>query len=509
MTPEILSQALALPPIAQAAMAGAEDPRYERRPSGRADWSKRARMILEQSSRDWLGQIASAFDASGEAAKRLARSASGNGLVVTTGQQPGLFGGPVYTLSKAVTALALANALEELTGVPVAPVFWAATDDSDFREASRIAIQARDGVHDLVLDRAAPLGPAMSKMPLGDVSELLAALAGAAGSAAYPEPLALVQRSYTPEHTIGGAYVALLRSLLAPLGVAVLDASHDAVRKASLPVIKLALERGENIARLLAESNAAIQSAGYTPQVHDVPGLSLVFESTADGRKRIPLKRAGRAVPENAELGPNVLLRPIVERQILPTLTYVGGPSEIAYFAQLGPIADALDLPRPLIVPRWSGSIVEPHIRKILDALGLDIPELRDPHAAETRIARDRIPDELLREVERLRDSIEIGTAALGSALQSQPFTLGQSIHEGLRRNLLHRVDRMERRLIAASKRQHAALMRDVATARGSLYPAGQPQERALSYIPFLARYGGELVDGMLRAAGEHARSLI
>lgn len=509
MNPEIISQPLVLQPVAESAMSGKEDARYEPRPSGKDGWWARARDVIASVPADWLDRLAPALAATDEAAKRLALSANGKGIVVTTGQQPGLFGGPVYTLTKALTALALANEIERLTGVPTAPVFWAATDDTDFREASKTLIAIPGGARELTMEPAAAIGVTMSEMPLGDVSHLLAELAAAGGSGANPAVFRLVEESYAATNTVGGAYVALLREMLAPLGIAVLDASHEAVRRQSLPLLKRALEHGDDIAKAVAANNAAIEKEGHSLQVQDVAGLSLVFENTASGRKRIPRKRGVRDISPGANLGPNVLLRPIVERQILPTVAYAGGPAEIAYFAQLAPIARTLGVPRPLIVPRWSCTIVEPHVRKILDELGVGIAEFRDPHAVETKVAREKLPDDLQRELADFRESIDGRAAALSRSIAGDPPLVGKSVVEGLRHNLAHRVDRFERRVVAASKRRHSNLMHDAATARGSLFPLGRAQERALSFIPFLVRYGNKLQDAMLAAATEHARSLL
>ncbi len=486
-----------------------DDKRYERRPSGKEEWKNRATTILSGFAHDWHSKLAPAFGASGAAAARLERAAAGKGVVVTTGQQPGLFGGPIYALSKALSALAIANELERVTGIPVAPVFWAATDDSDFREASRITIAVYGGAQELVAEAAGPIGAPMAQTPLGDVSALLAALVHDCGSASDPKLVEALRSAYSAHQTVGRAYVTLLRSLLEPLGITVFDASHEAVRRASAPTIDLALQRAEAIARAITDNNAAIESEGHAVQVRDVAGLSVVCETTSEGRKRVPIKRAGRASSSAAELSPNVLLRPVVERQILPTLTYIGGPAEIAYFAQLSPIATTLGLARPLIVPRWSCTIVEPHIREILDRLRADLADFRDPHAIEARVARGLIPSDVLANVEKLRRAVEERTTAIGDALKNNDIGLTERVSEGLRRNLDHRVDRFERRLVAASKHRNANLMNDVATARGALFPLGKPQERALSFIPFLARYGTQLEEAMLAEATQHAKALL
>lgn len=506
--PRVVTEPLSGNPLAVAAMAGtAPTGWYEKLPRDGTSWQERLQSVRAEFAGDWLTKLSPAFAAKGKAGERLDAVASGKGVVVTTGQQPGLFGGPVYTLSKALSALALADSLQELTGIPVAPVFWAATDDTDFREASSTIVSVPGGAQLLRFDHPAPLGLPMSAMPLGDVSAQLEALKRSAGSASDPAPIELLERFYTPGATVGEAYVSFLRELFAPLGIAVIDASHPATRAAANPVVTRALERASEIADAVAARNSEIESAGFAAQVQDVPGLSLVFSSSSGSRKRIPIKAAGKQAGSK-DLGPNVLLRPVVERAILPTAAYVGGPAEIAYFAQIGPIARALGAARPAILPRWSCTIIEPQVEGILDKLYLLPEDFRDPHDVEARIARARLPKAVIEELNAIRAAVNERLDALSEAVVEERAPVGAAVTEGLRANLLRRLDRFERRLVAAAKREHADIMHEVATARGSLYPFGKPQERALNFVPLLARYGAILRQEMLAEAREHARRL-
>jgi bacillithiol biosynthesis cysteine-adding enzyme BshC len=480
---------------------------YESLPRDTSSWRERLHSVKGEFTGDWLTKLSPAFAATGKAKERLDTVASGRGVVVTTGQQPGLFGGPVYTLSKALSALAFADSLQELTGVPVAPVFWAATDDTDFREASSTIVSVPGGAQLLRFDHPAPLGLAMAAMPLGDVSAQLEALERSAGSASDSAPIELLERFYTSDATVGEAYVSFLRELFAPLGIAVIDASHPATRAAAKPVVTKALELAREIADAVTARNREIESAGFAPQVQDVPGLSLVFSSSSGSRKRIPIKAATKQTTSD-DLGPNVLLRPVVERAILPTVTYIGGPAEIAYFAQIGPIAEAVGVARPAILPRWSCTIIEPHVEKILEKLYLLPEDFRDPHEVEARIARARLPKAVIEELNAARAALNERLDALSEAVVEVRAPVGAAVTEGLRANLLRRLDRFERRLIAAAKREHSDIMHDIATARGSLYPFGKPQERGLNFVPLLARYGATLRQEMLAEAREHARRL-
>jgi bacillithiol biosynthesis cysteine-adding enzyme BshC len=509
MNPRVVTQSHTGNPLAVAAISGSA-PRswYERVPADRASWRERIESVRSDFSDDWLTRLAPAIEATGKAKERLQEASAGKGVVVTTGQQPGLFGGPIYTLSKALTALAVADTLQEATGIPVAPVFWAATDDTDFKEASSTVVSVPGGAQLLRIDHPEPLGLPMASMPLGEVSAQLEALTRAAGSTVDTTPLDLLERFYSAGHTVGSAYVAFIRALFAPLGIAVIDASHQATRAAAAPVLGAALEKAEDIAMRIAERNRDIEAAGFTPQVQDVPGLSLVFSTASGARKRIPIK-AARKQKISDDLGPNVLLRPVVERAILPTAAYIGGPAEIAYFAQVSPIAEAIGVARPAIVPRWSCMIIEPHVEKILEKLYLLPEDFREPYEVEARIARSRLPKRVLDELDAMRVLIDERLDELGKAVAEEDAPVGPSVTGGLRANLMRRLDRFERRLIGAAKKAHADLMQEIGTARGSLYPLGKPQERALNFVPLLARYGAGLRDEMLEQAKQHAMQLV
>jgi len=473
-------------------------------PSDVDGWRRRA--AERAGSRDWTKAweaIAPAIAATGAAAARLERVRRAGGVVVTTGQQPGLFGGPVYTWSKAVGALALADALEAATGIPTAAVFWAATDDADFLEASSTVVARIGGAERLSQHQVPAPGTPMSLAPLGDVSSEIAALAAACGSAADHRPLAAVASAYAGDATVGGAYVALLRAQLEPLGVPVLDASHPSVTTASADVTREALRRGHDIERALERRTSEVKAAGYAPQVEDMTGLSIVFAREGTTKRRLAL---GETVDESAVLTPNVLLRPIVEHALLPTVAYWAGPGEVAYFAQVSAVAAAMGRSAPLAVPRWSCTLLEPHVEAVLGRLGLQRQDLSLPHVAERRLAQEAMDPRTVAGLAALRADI----AAMIETLGAEPHALGlDAVVTGAIASMQHRVNRLERRLLAGIARREHARMRDLATARAALYPFGIRQERAVNLIPTLARHGVGLLAEMRDAAGAHAGRLI
>jgi len=510
--PTVLSEPLGGGPLSQRVIAGdAPAAWYLRRPAHPDGWRARVEEVRSSVPRDWHSRLTHAFGATGAAQARLARVAAAGGVVVTTGQQPGLFGGPIYTWSKALSALELADAIERETGVPAAPVFWAATDDADLAEAADTWIALPGGATRLSMEASGADGLPMADYPLGDVRASIDALAAASGSVIAPDVLDAVRLAYHPAATVGGAYLTLLRLLLEPLGIAVLDASHGALMEVERPLLSRALLQGETVAGALQARSAELRAAGYQPQVADVDGLSLVFGRDNGRKVRIALSLAeGVAARADAErLSPNVLLRPVVERAVLPTVAYVAGPGEIAYFAQVSAVAAALGAGTPLAVPRWSCTIVEPQVQALMTSRGVNRHEVVDVAAIEGRLARAAAPAPLLDALASWRREIERSAGQFSEALDGASALLPGAVVDGVRRQMLWRADRLERRMVAALKRREEDMRRDVGTIAGALRPGGMRQERALNLLPILARHGVGVLALMREGARRHAEALV
>lgn len=480
------------------------------RPRGAEEWRSHAESVRSSfPGARWLETLRPAIAATGAAAERLERVAAGHGVVITTGQQPGLFGGPGYTWLKAMSAIALAEKFEHHTGIPAVPLFWAATDDADFAEASFTTVAIGAECRRISIERAGDEGLVMSQMPLGDLSAALAAFLEATRSAPHRGVVEAVERAYTPDATVGNAYVNLLRHVLEPLGMPVIDAWHPAVREAARPVLVKALGRAATIDEAVSMRSVTIERAGYRAQVARVPRLSLVFRSSAGVKERVPIAQAGDAVRrEDLVLSANVLLRPIVERCIVPTIAYVGGPGEMAYFAQVGAVAEAMGAPMPLLVPRWSATVVEPAVDRMLGRLGMMVDDVRVPHRAERRIGERALAPAVRDAMQALQGAVEEHMANVARTTSAAALSAPEVI-EGARKQLLHRVDRLERRLRAAATKSEVNAVRDLAAIRATLLPEGERQERRLNYLPFFARYGEPLLARLREGAALHAAALI
>jgi bacillithiol synthase len=199
-----------------------------------------------------------------------------------------------------------------------------------------------------------------------------------------------------------------------------------------------------------------------------------------------------------------------VERALFPTVSYVAGPGELAYFPQVNAVAASLGRPPVVGVPRWSCTIIEPFVERALGRLGEDIryTDVKNLHALERRLATASLPDSVASAWKRLQEQVHAAVRNLGAAVDDASL-MPPSVVEGLERSLAHRLSRTERRLIAAAKRRDERVRQDLAVASGALFPLGQRQERVLNLVPMLARSGQTLLDDMRQAARSHASSLV
>lgn len=450
-----------------------------------------------------------------EAAARLARFVEEGGAMVTTGQQAALFASPLYTIHKILSAVRLAGALEEELGVVVLPVFWVASEDHDWAEAAethvtdaagelrRIAVSPTDA-------RALP----MSEMRFGsDVetacSKLSEAVATFGDDAGW---LARVRDAYRPGATVAGAFRETIEALFAPFDLLVTDAADPALKAASLPVLLGELEGAEENERVVAERSAALAEAGYATQVTVMEEATNLFFHGPKGRERLQRDGRGGFVAKESKrhftageagaalraepgrFSPNVFLRPVVESAVFPTLAYVAGPGETAYFAQVGPLFERFGILPPVVFPRFSATLVPEEADATLAELGMAMEELRPPlHEVVQAVARRRLPVPVREQIVALRRAIVEEYAGLIEAAHGIDPVLDGALGAARNRSLLEAAA-AERKILAHLKRRDQRLARAVEHARNHLFPGGVPQERVLNLFPYLAAYGPGLL---------------
>ncbi|HYL54563.1 MAG TPA: bacillithiol biosynthesis BshC [Gemmatimonadales bacterium] len=424
------------------------------------------------------------------------RLAAGDVLVVTTGQQPGLFTGPLYTIYKALSAIALARRLENDWRVPVVPVFWVAGDDHDFAEANHASFLNTNGELTSIVLRErpadAPLVP-LAREPCGP--EIVGALAqlrdGTPDTEFKGAVIESLERWYRADRSLADAFAGALQELLGPRGLVVLRVYDRSAKRAAAPWVLQGLE--------------ITLPDGYTPVFVEAregrdrlerQGDAFVTRRSGERFTRAELERIANDAPDR--LSPNVLLRPAVEAALLPTVAYAAGPAELEYLPDAAPLYERLGVARQLPIPRWSGVLVEARVDKLMERHGLDLTAFDGkPGELEARLVRTDLPPEAVATLGTLRSSIEEQYGHLLEAAMKVDPTLERTV-ESARNAALSGAQTIEKKLIASLKRlEGEALVRQIARARAAVYPNGQPQERVLTLASFLVRYGAELLDGL------------
>jgi bacillithiol biosynthesis cysteine-adding enzyme BshC len=447
-----------------------------------------------------------------DAAERAGRLADERAVAVVTGQQPVLFGGPLFVLYKAVAALKLASVLESRAGRPVVPVFWSASEDHDFAEVRSVAILDESArIRTLRYEPARePVGQPASRIVLDETIAGLVAEAERCLPAGIhrDEVLGLVARCYRPGSTLADAFARLISSLVP--GLVVLDPSDAALKAGMAPVLSREVREDSPTSRLAAQAGERLLAAGYHQQVPIRPGflnLFLMMEgerralAAAEGLvevrglgRKIPVAEAVRMLESDpGPWSPGVLLRPLAQDQILPTAAYVGGPAEIAYHAQIGPSYAHFGIPRPALVPRPSITLVDPAHVRALEAEGLELWDLQaDPEVVALRWAREAHPH-VEAAFGRTREAVEREMAEVEKALAALDPTL-RAAADSARGRVLHQIESLHEKSVRALKKRDQTRADRLRRTRDALLPGGSFQERGLGLISLLARYGTAVI---------------
>lgn len=447
-------------------------------------------------------------------------------VAVVTGQQAGAFGGPIYTLLKAVTSLQLARKIEQEHGVPAVALFWVDAEDHDWDEIGTLTILDRDfAPSSLSLARlpgagTQPAGRLVVDETAGQTIEALAHLLAPTEFTA--DIVACLRRHYRPGATMSVAFASLMDELLGSRGLVVFEAD-DPAAKAGIGDLFARELTSPLVAGRAREAAALMTTLGHSPQVDAAEDAVCLFCLDASGRRpircegdtcvvgdatRTMAELAAEATAHPERFSPNVLLRPVVQDRLFPTVCYVAGPSELAYHAQLGGAYRALGVERPLLYPRVSATILDSAAVKFLErhALPLEALQAQD-ESALNRLLEGQLPPEIDRILEETTRHFEGQSARLKDVVTAVDPTLAGVVDSTVTR-VQSTLESLQTKIIQASKKKDETLRRQFARTRALAFPGGQPQERALNVAFFLNRYGltvGErLMDVLPTFTGKH-----
>ena len=216
---------------------------------------------------------------------------------------------------------------------------------------------------------------------------------------------------------------------------------------------------------------------------------------TRRSRERFDLATLQRIAAESPHrLSPNVLLRPVLESALFPTVAYLGGPGELRYLVLTPPVYQRMGIDRQQPLPRWSGVVVEPRVDRVVEKFGITLAELLEPSGAlEARLVRSQLPREAVEALASIRTAVESGYDQLARAAEAIDPTLTRPI-QGVRQQAVAGTQEVEKKLVQHLKRRQETELGQLAKARAAVLPNQKPQERVLTVAPFLARYGPSLL---------------
>jgi len=481
---------------------------------------------------DALERLNRAWNASDKTLTHIERLREFDCIAVVSGQQAGLFGGPLYTIYKALSAIKLAECLTQ-RGVKAVPVFWIATEDHDFAEVATAEFISRDcalnkvtvtaGIH----RQSSPVGRAVFDESIKTtVANLFQSLPQTEFTADLRK---LLGEAYQPERKFGDAFARLMTSLTGERGLILLDPLDRQLKQLAAPVYAEAARRAQEIAMAIARRSADLEAAGYHAQVTpseqafplfllDERGARHALARNDNGKYQAksasqkpdqggqPAKEftseelADWSLREPDRFSPNVTLRAVVQDFLLPTIAYYGGSAEIAYFAQTAEVYRILNRPATPILPRASLTFVEKHTWRSLERYGIrlnDFFEAADHVMA--RVVAEYLGKETAKAFEHTAETFSKELDGLQEQLRRVDPTLADALEKG-RRKINYQIDGLRTRFNRAQVARDEAVHRQIEHAFDLLYPEKTLQERRLNITSFLARHGHYFLDWIFDA---------
>lgn len=492
-------------------IAGPRNADWQRRPPVPAHWPELVEILAAQNS--------------APSAQDSIRALSEGAGVVVTGQQVGLFGGPLFTPFKAATALARARRAAA-AGHPHAAIFWLASEDHDFAEINHVSFPARRELRKLVYgtspDAARPVGGLLIDESIAPLLDAAWELLGTS------DAMDALVEAYKPGRTFAQAFADFYSTAFAAQGLVIFDAAGRDVHRIGAPVLRAAIERADELHAALVERNQQLTASGYHAQVAVAAQSSLLFLIDAQSGARMALKRvppnasepdglwqAGRDKYSTADLlgilaseperiSPSALLRPIFQDYLLSTSLTIGGPAEVAYFAQSEVLFERIAGRMTPVQPRFSATLIEPAIADLMRTHGLSLERVFSETAdalAQTLAAR-AMPIEGKRKLAAAGNALDTELESLLGWMHSLDAGLGRS-GDTAASKMRYQMNRLRRLTANFQLQREGSLARHAEAIALALYPHGGLQERLHGAAYYLARYGFELNEELVERAAD------
>jgi bacillithiol biosynthesis cysteine-adding enzyme BshC len=468
---------------------------------------KLAAILKEQNQR---------FGAPDEVLKKIDLLKEPDSVVIFTGQQVCLFGGSLFIIYKAISALKLSEELSFRFSRPFMPVFWLDSEDHDFEEVRSISIVDKENQLEGIRYSPAqdPSGVPMYKVVLEkEINECIEKLKSSLHPTEFKdEVIHALENCYYRGETISNSFAKRMVRLLGKYGLVIADPGDKKLKKLAVDFFFKESENPGKSMKLVTETGRSLESSGYHQQVvKSEEALNLFLELDDKRRslrwdgeliqvvgsdKRLTKEELKHIIENESErLSPNVLLLPLMRSYLFPTAAYIGGPGEISYYAQLKSVFEFFDIPMPVVYPRSSVTLIEDKIKQVLDKYSLEFTDLfQDPEILINSILKEKFPDPLENTLEKKRNEISQILNSLEQELGSSEPALKKNL-ETTRGKIDYELKRLGEKLFQAFRQKDQALKEQVYKAKNNLFPDNKLQERVLNLTPYLIKYGFEFVD--------------
>ena len=443
-------------------------------------------------------------------------------IAVVSGQQAGLFTGPLYTIYKALSAVKLAGCLQQRETKAV-PVFWIASEDHDFAEVAKAELIGRDcqlknvEVTDVLHREGQPVGQVVVDDSIAAVVDQLFELLPNSEFAA--DMKALVKDAWQPGRGYAESFAMMMTSLLGPYGLIFLDPLDQELKKLAAPLYSEAAQRAPEIAAAIEKRSSELESAGYHAQVlatansfplflHDEQGARHAVTRIESGKYKAKDNEQEYTAEELATLAqeqperfsPNVTLRAVVQDYLLPAIAYYGGAAEIAYFAQTAEVYRVLERPATPILPRSSLTMIERHTGRTLERYGLSLKDFFEGlEPVIKRVVEEHLGANTAKLFANTEENVNHELDRLRQDLESIDPTLASALETG-RKKINYQLEGLRTRFVRAQMERDEAVHRQLQRAFDQLYPNKDLQERHINITSLLARHGTYVIEWIFNA---------
>ncbi len=468
---------------------------------------------------DILTSFNQQFDIDQAAKKNIDRLADEDALTIVTGQQLGVYGGPLYTMLKTISVIHLADRLERKHDRPVIPIFWLADEDHDYEEVRSLSILKDEEVQSIALPPKNNHLPTVAEISLPqEVNQLRKDLQESLYNTDFSDELwELIDRFYAPGKTFFEAFGGFMSQLFSKHGLVMAGSNHPTIKKATGNFLKQSIVEANEIRRNLENQSHKIGQK-YHEQV-TLYDSNLFYLNNKSGRTKISRNGNGWKTDagvewETAQLvdeiesspekfSPNVFLRPILQDAFLPTIGYVAGPGETAYYGQMKTMYSCFDLTMPVIFPRLSATIIEPAIDRIFKELPFELHEyanriedLESDYVDRTEQHNiEAIFNDWKKNIEQLSDPKKKEIAEIDPTLEG---AAGKAMA-----TYFNELNKLKGKVYRAVKKQDKTQLNRIRRIKENLFPGDGLQERVIASIFYMNKYGIDIWDKLLNTLEE------